>query len=84
MVKRSGCNPDDKFCRFDSDQGLHFKNIRIGGTLVLMIYSIYARSFTEAADLARSKGWDSNEWIPFILDIDVPYARIRGAYDQVA
>lgn len=84
MVKAACLQSENNFCRFDSDQGLHFKNIRIGGTLVLMIYSIYARSFTEAADLARSKGWDSNEWIPFILDIDVPYARIRGAYDQVA
>lgn len=48
-----------------------------------MIYSIYARSFREAADLARSKGWDSNQWIPFILDTE-PYARMRGAYDQAA
>lgn len=69
--------------RFDSDQGLHYRNNKIGGTLILMIYSIYARSFAEAADLARSKGWDSNQWIPFILDVDA-YARVRGAYDQVA
>ena len=58
-------------------------NLRIGAKLVSMIYSIYARSFREAADLARSKGWDSNQWIPFILDTE-PYARLRGAYDQAA
>lgn len=58
-------------------------NHRIGGTLILMDYSIYARSLTEAQDLARSKGWDSNQWILFIYDTE-PYARVRGAYDQVA
>ncbi|QWY83992.1 hypothetical protein SEA_A3WALLY_181 [Microbacterium phage A3Wally] len=48
-----------------------------------MIYSIYARSFAEAADLARSKGWDSNQWVPFILDTNA-YARVLGTYDQAA
>lgn len=48
-----------------------------------MIYSIYARSFSEAADLARSKSWASNQWVPFILDTPA-YARVLGAYDQTA
>ncbi len=81
--KAARLQSENNFCRFDSDQGLHIRNNRIGGTLVLMIYSIYARSFREAADLARSKSWASNQWIPFILDTE-PYAVVRGAYDQSA
>jgi hypothetical protein len=58
-------------------------NIRISAKLMEMIYSIYARSLSEAQTLARSHGWASNQWISFILDVDA-YARIRGAYDQTA
>ncbi len=46
-----------------------------------MIYSIYARSLSEASSFAREKGWDSNRWIIYILDIDEPYARIMGTND---
>ncbi len=58
-------------------------NIRISAKLMEMIYSIYARSLAEAQTLARSNGWASNQWIPFIFDTE-PYARVRGAYDQAA
>ena len=49
-----------------------------------MIYSIYARSLSEAASFAREKGWDSNRWVAFVLDIDEPMARVLGDYDQTA
>jgi hypothetical protein len=49
-----------------------------------MMYSIYARSFQEAASLAREKGWDSNQYVSFLIEIDEPYARVLGAYDQTA
>jgi len=49
-----------------------------------MIYSIYARSLSEAQSLAREKSWDSNQWVLFILDIDEPMARVLGKYDQAA
>lgn len=48
-----------------------------------MNYSIYARSLNEAQQFAAEKSWASNEWILFILDIDEPFARLRG-YDQAA
>lgn len=44
-----------------------------------MIYSIYARSLSEAQSFAREKGWDSNQWVMYILEIDEPYARTLGA-----
>ena len=43
-----------------------------------MIYSIYARSLEQAVSLAGEKGWDSNQWILYVLDIDEPYARVMG------
>lgn len=49
-----------------------------------MIYSIYARSLSEAQSFAREKGWDSNQWVLFVLDIDEPMGRILGDYEQAA
>ena len=49
-----------------------------------MIYSIYARSLQEAQAHARAKGWDSNQWILYVLDIDEPQARVVGMGDQAA
>ncbi|UDL15927.1 hypothetical protein QEH42_gp291 [Microbacterium phage Pumpernickel] len=48
-----------------------------------MTYSIFARSFADAAHLAEERGWAPSQWIPFLLDTE-PYARMRGHYDQSA
>lgn len=48
-----------------------------------MKYSIFARSHNEAAAFAAERGWGPKDWIDFILDIDEPFAKLRGV-DEAA
>ena len=43
-----------------------------------MTYSIFARTLLSAQELAHEKGWSPKEWCLYILDIDEPFARLRG------